>query len=154
MRRLCAAVALVSLALAPALSGCGEDQTFTPPTLHLGQDVCIACSMIVSDERYASALVFMREDRIEKHVFDDLGEMLDLDIAKLNLGEISQTHWYVKDAGTLQWLDASEAHFMKSDELQTPMGFGVAAYANLEDAQAAAKKHDGRTLTFDQLRAK
>ena len=49
-----AAVLAAGLILA---SGCGRRSDTGPPELHYGQDVCAACNMIVSEERFAAAVV-------------------------------------------------------------------------------------------------
>ncbi len=150
VRRLVLTLVLATPVLLTA--GCEDEDPRTPPTLHLGQDVCVACSMIVSDERYASGLVVERDGRVEKYAFDDVGEMLELTLEDLGFEDATSALWFVKDAATLEWIAAGEAFYVKSAELHTPMGFGVAAYASESDAQAAAQRTQGVVLRRDDLR--
>ncbi|MCP4068002.1 MAG: hypothetical protein GY741_06945, partial [Phycisphaeraceae bacterium] len=55
----------LGLSLGP--SGCGRDEDpLGPPTIHLGEDMCSICSMIISDRRYAGAIVMRRDGRVER----------------------------------------------------------------------------------------
>lgn len=139
---------LLMLALMTRVSGCGKSAELTPPDIHFGQDTCHACGMILEDERYASAVVVATPDeQTQTFLFDDPGEML----AFTPPASASQTVWYVRDAGTKKWLDATKATFVQADKLQTPMGSGIAAYATKEPAATAAQTLNGNTATFEQL---
>ncbi|MHC4224542.1 MAG: hypothetical protein ACYSUN_11175 [Planctomycetota bacterium] len=50
------------------------------------------------------------------------------------------------DQESSEWLDARVAHYMRSDELDTPMSSGLAAFGTRERAEAAARKLKGRVL--------
>jgi copper chaperone NosL len=113
-----------------------------PPMLRFGQDRCDACGMIISDPRYAAAA--RRADEVWR--FDDIGCLLGHAGPGLATG---QTAGYVHDAETHEWLDAKAATFVRSAQIRTPMGFGIAAYATPE---AAARAHPGmRALTLQAL---
>ena len=48
-------VATVTLVMAAA--GCSSSDPTAPPTVYYGQDVCVMCGMIISDERFAAAMI-------------------------------------------------------------------------------------------------
>jgi nitrous oxide reductase accessory protein NosL len=53
-----------------------------------------------------------------------------------------------------QWIDATSATYVKSDDLATPMGTGIAAYASAQAARSAAadiSHGQGGTFSRDQL---
>jgi copper chaperone NosL len=128
-----------------AVSGCGrpDDDDLGPPQIRFGQDTCHACGMIIEDERYAAAVVTVGGNGLtEKHAFDDIGEMLEF-VAPT--GIVTERR-YVRDASTRKWLDAASATFVKTSDLKTPMGSGIAAYADAQSAQAAIAAHGGGVI--------
>ena len=136
--------ALLGCASALALAGCGKTDDLSPPDIHFGQDTCHACGMIIEDDRYAAAVVSLNASGdVERHAFDDAGEMLEFKPA----AGATSVRRYVRDAGTRQWVDAGRATFVKAPDLQTPMGSGVAAYADAGAARAFASQHGGTVLT-------
>lgn len=60
------------------------------------------------------------------------------------------TAW-VHDYTTEQWLDASDAWYVRSPEIQTPMGGGIVAFAKREDADSLAAQRDGEVLRWETL---
>lgn len=144
-----AASLVVCACLAASLAGCRRGQGVGPPDIHFGQDTCHACGMILQDERYASAVITLAGGTpAETFLFDDPGEMLRF----VPPADSEQTLWFVRDADTRHWLDATKATFIKAKGLETPMGSGVAAYCTREAAQAAALAHAGDIASFDELR--
>ena len=130
------------------LVGCGKAPELSPPEIHFGQDTCHECGMILEDERFASAvIVVVPGESLQTFLFDDPGEML----AYAPPAAATQTVWYVRDAQTKQWLDATKATFIKSEKHQTPMGSGIAAYANESSARAVTQTQDGEITSFDKL---
>lgn len=128
-------------------TGCKREVTLDPPSLHLGQDTCFACGMIVSDERYAAAIVQNQNGERKQFIFDDLGEML-----RFTPPAASQTRYWAHDVESKQWIDATTAHYVRSPANETPMLTGVVAYATQVTAEAAAKTHDTTAKTFDEAR--
>jgi copper chaperone NosL len=136
---------LVVLLLA---TGCDRGpQEIAAPTLHFGQDVCAECSMIVTDERFAGAIGLRRDGEVVHLPFDDIGEMLEYDPPPAEA-----IRWFATDARTREWLDAEQAHFLRSDDLRTPMGTGVGAYGTREAAEEAQAEYGGEILDFTALR--
>jgi copper chaperone NosL len=130
-------------AAALALAGCGKTDDFGPPDIHFGQDTCHACGMIIEDDRYAAAAVFVTPTGdVERQSFDDAGEMLEFQPP----AGTTNLHRYVRDASTRHWLDATTATFVKAPDLQTPMGSGIAAYSDPATARAFADTHKGTLL--------
>jgi nitrous oxide reductase accessory protein NosL len=125
------------------VAGCGQPEDSGPPEIHFGQDTCNACGMIIEDERYAAAIVTTAPTGlVEKHVFDDIGEMLEFTPP----ANSKTLHRYVRDASTKQWIDADNATLVKLHDLTTPMGSGIAAYADPQSATNATRTHGGSLL--------
>lgn len=129
------------LLMAACQSGASIDE---PPEIIYGEDVCDRCHMIISDARYAAAYV---TETGEVRRFDDVGDML-----MYHLDNEEDVHlFWVHDFESETWLKADDAHFVQSDDLETPMGHGIAACSSREEAQALAAENDGEIFTFTQL---
>ena len=127
-----------------ALAGCNKGEELGPPDIHFGQDTCHACGMIIEDDRYAAAVVTQgASGEVERQAFDDAGEMLEFKPA----AGATSVRRYVRDAATRRWVDSDAATYVKVPDLQTPMGSGIAAYADAAAARAFASQHGGTVLT-------
>ncbi len=144
---------LFALTLLLLLAGCARGQRQPqPPEIHYGQDLCAECNMIISDERFAAGYAYeLKPGSFESLAFDDIGDML---IHGLKHPEHKVAVWYVNDYTSKSWLDASQAYFVVSSDLQTPMGFGIAAHASAEAAQNQAAEMNGEVMSWEELRAK
>lgn len=142
------AILLLLLLLSPL--GCtSRPSASSPPPLHFGEDVCAVCSMIISDERFSSAITFVEGRHTEEALYDDIGEMLEAPPP-----DGVSLYWWAHDAETLEWIDARAAYYLVSDSLQTPMGTGVAAFRTREAAVRARETWPGEILDFAQARAR
>jgi len=124
-------------------SGNALDQ---PPQIRYGEDACDECHMLINEARFASAIV---TSQAQTRRFDDIGCML----IYLNKHQEDVVYFWVTDFNSQKWLDAENAAFVQSDNIQTPMGFGIIAAAN----KNAAKKMVGedtqaKIMDFSGLR--
>ncbi|MCC6484418.1 MAG: nitrous oxide reductase accessory protein NosL [Armatimonadetes bacterium] len=141
---------LVLLALTTAFlnAGCArQDPTATPPQVRYGQDPCTECSMIINESRYASALVTADGQTL---LFDDLGE-LGAHARKLDKPPLMV---WVRDYSRPKeeaWLKGSQAVFVQSPQLKTPMGYGFVAVASESEAKNLAVETKGRVLRLKEI---
>ena len=139
---------LFSLLIAGLMACGGAQSNNEPPEILYGQDVCSNCNMIISEENFASA--YWTADG-EARRFDDMGEML----MYMQSNPEERTSTWVHDVNTAEWLQAEDAWIVMNAGLMTPMGTGIAAAANEEDARALAFDQEGAmVLTFDELMQK
>ena len=135
---------LATAALAPlALAGCGSQTSAQePPAINYGRDVCQRCGMIISDERFAGALVAADGSA---ELFDDVGEMVQ------TVGEegLQSRRAWAHDRNSAAWIDAVMASYVQGDAGTTPMGTGIVAFASGEAAQAFAAEHGGALLSWN-----
>jgi len=145
------AAATAGLLMASAVGACGRPtDPLAPPAIAYGEDVCAECGMIVSEARFAAAIVVEAEPGVtEARVFDDIGEMLRHQARQPGL---VVRRWYVHDYVSLDWLDATTATFVRAGGIETPMAFGVVAFRDPARARALADEAHGEVLTFDGLR--
>jgi copper chaperone NosL len=129
------------------LTACSPKSTEPrPPDIAYGQDLCNACGMIIDDAKFAAATLLTSG---EFRKFDDVGEMVTY---HMDHPEAQVKAWFVHDYESEAWIRGETAFFVLSDNLQTPMGMGVAAFEKREDAEALAAEKGGQVLTLDELR--
>lgn len=128
------------LLLVLAVAGCSPSET---PKILYGKEKCGFCNMIIGEERF-SAVIKSGQDLFK---FDDIGCA-----AQWFKKRTDTIDFLVRDYETAEWLKAEEAVFIRSKELMTPMGYGLAASSNLNSAENTAQNLGGKTLTFEQLK--
>lgn len=104
--------------------------------------------MIVSDDRFAAALVLEADGRRETPVFDDLGCAAAYEAARPEATVLAR---YVREASGGGWLVAEDATYLLSEALHTPMAYGVGATATPEAAAELAERFPGEAMGFDRL---
>ena len=130
------------------VAGCGSAEATepTPPTVHYGEDICVACGMIISDARFAAAYVTADGTG---HKFDEIGGMLTTYLAQPD--EVAAL--FVHDYEDQSWLRAEAATYVFSQDLITPMAFGLVALASPDRAAALAQEVGGEVLSFEEALA-
>jgi copper chaperone NosL len=114
------------------LSGCGGGEV--RPVEIYPDDLCAACRMAVSDERFASEIITADGDVFK---FDDLGCLW-----KFRKGEAGShpAAIFVKDFETKEWVPYARAAIVTAD-VATPMASGMVAFADTARARAFTAKH-------------
>jgi copper chaperone NosL len=141
---------LILVTLLFVLAGCaqGADE-IKPPEIRYGEDVCVECIMIISDPRFAAAYTYeVSPGRYENQLFDDIGDML---IWADKHPEHNVVAWWVHDYNTKEWVEGTEAIYMFSHSLPTPMAQGTAAFAMLGPAQEMAAELNGEVFDWNGL---
>lgn len=121
-------------------SGGNLDQ---PPTIRCGEDPCDECFMLINEARYAAAYVVKSG---EARRFDDIGCLLIYH----KKHQENVAYFWVNDFNSQKWLNARNAFFVKSDSIQTPMGFGIIAFASEKTANDVLPPQN-HILGFPQL---
>lgn len=133
---------------AAVLVGCRRGSgTTTPPTIRYGRDVCAQCGMIISDARFAAAATAADGSSL---VFDDIGDLLAYQRAHAPEWVVVWVH----DYETEEWLRAEEAWYLLGGEVHSPMGWGIAAFADEESARARQSELGGELLRWEELRSR
>jgi copper chaperone NosL len=141
---------ILLLVLAMLVGACAEGQTVVePPVIRYGEDRCAHCGMIISDARFAAGYLYeVGEGRYQSVIFDDIGDMVHY--AAEQDGQTIRA-WYVHDYASEAWLDALQAHYVVSEEIQSPMGYGVAAFDTVAAAEALAVEKNGGVIDWRAL---
>lgn len=109
--------------------------------------MCDTCGMFISEPRFAAATLLTNGKTLK---FDDVGEMFNYHAKHL---ELSVRVWFVHDYNSQNWINGKEAFYVMSHEIKSPMGTGVAAFADRAGAEAFAARMNTRVLTFDDVGA-
>lgn len=137
---------LILLSLVFIFLGCESgNQLNKPPEIRYGEDPCDECHMLINESRYVAG--YVTNDRQTRR-FDDIGCLL------LYQKEHDETvaQFWVKDFNTQEWLKADTAFFVRSDSIQTPMGFGIIAFKDKKAVQYIfPTQNQDQILKFSQL---
>ena len=103
--------------------------------------------MIIGDEKFAAELKD-KENNVLK--FDDIGCLK----AYEKKYELKGVYAWVHDYQSGEWIESNKAFFVHSSQLVSPMGYGIAAFSSLRDAERFAKESNGRITTSDEAEKK
>jgi copper chaperone NosL len=137
-------------ALALLAAGCAQGTAeIAPPEIRYGEDVCAECKMIISDPRFAAGYAYeIAPGRFETVAFDDIGDMLSF---ASKHPEHDVAAWYVHDYETKEWIDATTASYLVSDQVETPMASGIASFANRDRAEVMAASLGVQVMDWSAL---
>lgn len=128
------------IAIFLTLSGCSPSVDMKSPKIRYGRDGCDECHMIISNASFAASLATRNQTY---HKFDDIGCLLRFLGSRNDAAEI-----WVNDYTAEKPIKAHYAFYVKQNTQQTPMGYGILAFATNESAQ---KFGDGDVFSFDDL---
>ncbi len=128
------------------LAGCSSDSKFNePPKINLGQDPCDKCYMIINEKKFAGTLWL---NNGEAKRFDDAGEMIEY----IKNDSINIKKSWVYDFISEEPVETDKAFYIQSDEVVTPMGFGVIAFRKEEHAKKYSEKYNVKIISYNQLK--
>ncbi len=117
-----------------------------PPEIVYGQDMCDGCGMLIDEPRFAAAFILEND---ETRKFDDTAEMFSY--ARDHPEETIRA-WFVHDYITEEWINGEAAFYVIANDLTTPMGSGLVAFASRDSAETFASENGEDVMTFDQAR--
>ena len=81
--------------------------------------------------------------------FDEIGCMINFIKEKKNATKV--TTYFVMDFDERQWIKATDASYVRSSELNTPMNGGIIAFKDQAKAKEAAARYHGKLIRFEDL---
>jgi copper chaperone NosL len=135
---------VVGIALAFMATGCGPG----PVQIRYGTDACTHCKMTVSDKRFACAYTTTRGRTYPFDAIECMVQHLQTPAANANING----YWVSDFSGQGALLPADNAYYLQSEKLQSPMGGGLAAFANADSAAARKAVWGGTLLRWPQVR--
>ncbi len=117
-----------------------------PPEIAYGRDMCDACGMIISEPRFAAA-VLTADGKTWK--FDDVVEMLGFEQRHPDLRVRA---WFVHDYDSQNWTNGETAWYVTSPQIKSPMGGRIAAFADQPSAETFASRLGGKVMRFEEIK--
>lgn len=137
----CRAIILLFILLA---AGCSME----PEPIDYGMDECVYCRMIISEHQFGAVLVTSRGRSEKFDAVECMGAfILDGMIEEDNVHSLWTTDF--ENPGTL--IDATEALYLHSPNLTSPMGLNVSAYSSEEFANEMLRRYDGELITWNRV---
>lgn len=114
----------------------------------IGKDNCSFCKMPVSDARFGAELV---TEKGKVYKFDDLHCLLGF--LRSDPGKSGKTPsvYFVDFSGSHELVPESNALFLKSEALRSPMNGNVAAFSNEDSLQKTMQKFPGTVVSWKEL---
>ena len=143
--------AVIALLLAACLlAACTAKPAGPGPEIHFGEDMCSDCGMIINEPRFAASYAAKEgEGAFQTFIFDDIGDMLHHMQQNLTLMGVG---WWVHDYDSQEWIDATTAYYVTSDQIKTPMNHGIAAFGTQAAAEKLASTMGGKVFNWDKIR--
>lgn len=146
MYRRVMALSVASILAVSGFVACGDEEvSLDPPEIRYGQDIS-EMGMFVVDPRYTVAT--LPEKSEEWLLFDDIGELFKY--RDVHNDAAFQVMW-VNDYHDEDWLPAEDAWYLESTELNSPMGWGVAAFREEADARTMQQDIGGELLKWEDV---
>ncbi|HRP52226.1 MAG TPA: nitrous oxide reductase accessory protein NosL [Fluviicola sp.] len=134
---------LTVLLLPLLLFSCGSNG---PEPISLNKDACDNCKMSISDGKFGAEFV-TKKGRFYK--FDDLRCMFDY-FESIPKSEVA--NFYIHDySSSNQLIDATKAFYFYNEELKSPMGGNIAAFATEESAKKFASKYNVSIQSWQEI---
>lgn len=140
------AVGAVAIA-APGLLGESDAGGDDLPSVRFGEERCERCGMLIDDVRFVAAWAGTGG---EVH-FDDIGCLV---LEAQDRPAPPAARFYVANYEDGAWIEASSATFVLSEQIRTPMAYGVAAVADPASALRLASETHGATGDWHELPAR
>ncbi|MBS1621000.1 MAG: nitrous oxide reductase accessory protein NosL [Bacteroidetes bacterium] len=138
------AIATTAIVLSLFISSCNAG----PEPIVLGKDHCEFCKMTISDDRFGAEIVTTK-GKVFK--FDD-SHCIIAYMEKEGFNKASVKDIYFKDFSSGHSLiNTKDAFFLKSDQLQSPMGGNVAAFSNKDSLTKVSAEFAGTTVSWSEL---
>lgn len=136
--------AALVLFLALGAAGCGGAAAWppAPAEVHLGEDACARCRMLVSDGRFA-VQARRRAAPGEVMAFDDLGCL----VAEARKAPLELEGVFVQRFDGEGWVRGDAVQVVRSGDIASPMGSGCAGFATRASAEAEAARRPGASVS-------
>lgn len=136
----------VTILVALVLGACSDG----PRDIQVGAEDCAHCRMMVSEHVFAAQLI---TDRGRPYVFDSIECMAEfLDEGEEIPQERVRSLWVTDFNVPGRWIGVADAHFLRSQDLRSPMGLNLSAYGSESEARENRALFGGEILTWEEVR--
>jgi copper chaperone NosL len=128
------------------MAGCGTE----PEPIRYGTDACEHCQMTLMDTRFGAELITSKG---KVHKFDDVNCLISF-MQKNEIEESSLSHLlFIDYLRPEQLVSVSEACFVQSPAVRSPMASQVAVFSDCAVRDENARKWDGSPMTWQDVKA-
>jgi copper chaperone NosL len=119
-----------------------------PAEIHYGSDECAYCKMMITDPQFASQIVTAKGKAI---TFDSIECLATYQ--KEHSRELKEAKLWVPDfSDPGHWLNAVQARYVKSEDIQSPMGESLLALPSAEAAQKHTTDKPGQLIKWKEVK--
>ncbi|SNZ02042.1 nitrous oxide reductase accessory protein NosL [Flagellimonas pacifica] len=117
-----------------------------PQPIVYGTDGCHFCSMTIVDTQHAAQMVTKKGKAFK---FDAIECMINYrnEIDADDIAQYVCNHYTAPE----ELIDATQATFLISEGIPSPMGAYLTAFDSKTGAESAQSKHEGKLFTWDEL---
>lgn len=124
---------LVLILIVFLLAACNTE----PVPIEFGNDMCYTCKMTLMDSKFGAEIV-TKKGKVYK--FDDVNCMLGFYHSDFEEQSNAKHILVINFAKPTEFIDATNAWYLKSDSIRSPMASGIAAFATDEEYSPFKKK--------------
>jgi copper chaperone NosL len=136
--------AIMLLASTFALS-CNEG----PEPINYGKDACDHCRMTIMDPKFGAELVTAKG---KVYKFDDVNCMVSFMNEGPAKGQEASHVLIVDFLRPMTLMPVKDAHFLRSDEVRSPMASGVAAFSDASQRAQHLDKWGGEPMNWEDVK--
>lgn len=119
-----------------------------PEAIQYGEDACHTCKMTLMDKKFGAELV---TDKGKVYKFDDVNCMLNFYHAGEIPAEAFKYKLVVDFTQPSKLIEASDAFYLKSPAIKSPMASQIAAFEKKENMESLKKEWKGIYLVWGEL---
>lgn len=146
MKRVNSKLAAMGIIVAMSVAACSNQ----PVKIHYGSDECAHCRMMIMDNRFAAQMI---TEKGKAYKFDAVECLIAFEKSTQH-GDEQITYWVSDFENAGSWLNATSAHFIKSNVFKTPMGAGLLALPDEESAENHLMENAGTKTNWQMLMQK
>ncbi len=123
--------------------------TKEPVPIHFGEDGCSYCRMIISDQRFGGELL---TTKAKAYKFDSIECMAAYIIKAKKDSENIHSLWTIDYNNPKLFVNASQAWYLQSKNLKSPMGAGLSSFKEHQDIEIMQTKYEGKVLRWNEVK--
>lgn len=149
MRRYAHFATIFVVAILLAACGGEKEVSLDPPAVKYNEDIS-EMGMFVTDPRYTAA--WLPAEGSDWILFDDIGELFKYRFERFP--ESQPRVIWVNDYNDQEWLKAEDAWFLMSTGINSPMGWGLAAFRDEASARDRVAEFPGEVFSWSEAAAR
>lgn len=120
-----------------------------PQAIDYGKEECAHCKMAISDKRFSAQLLTVKS---KAYKFDAI-ECMAAFVGDNKVGA-SDIHslWVADYSGSSEFLPAKKSFYLRSENIQSPMGLNIAAFPSEKVYKQHQKQYGGDLYYWDSVR--